>query len=74
MGVCIFLATAAKSIRDVEFPTAGIHIPVGAELLWPAVLQWQSRGFVHSAAFVGSSSGRWVVVQPKDGSTDPSSS
>lgn len=74
MGVCIFLATAAKSIRDEEFPTAGIHIPAGAELLWQAVLQWQSRGFVHSAAFVDSTSSRWVVVQPKDGSTDPSSS
>lgn len=71
-GIGIFLATVAKSIRDEEFPAAGIPIPVGAALLWQAVLQQQSRGFVHSAAFVDSTSSRWVVVQPKDGITDSS--
>lgn len=45
-GVGIFPATAAKSIRGEEFAAAGIPIPAGAELLWQAVLQWQSRGFV----------------------------
>lgn len=32
-GVGAFLATAAKPIRDEEFPAAGLHIPVAAELL-----------------------------------------
>lgn len=68
MRLGIFLASVAGSVRVEEFPVAGIYVGVGAELLW------QSRGFVCSAAFADSTLSRWVVVQPKDGSTGSSSS
>lgn len=68
----ISLATAVKSIRHEESPAGGIHSLIGVRLPWQAVLQVQSRGFVHSAARVHSTLSRWVAVQPKGVSTDSS--